>query len=102
MGDPEVRQAGISVRSEEDVVGLDVAVDQSLTVRVRQGVEDMLQNSGRALRRQRTARVDRLSEGPAANVLHDDKVAAVVLAHVVDGYDTGMHQAGDNLRLTLE
>jgi hypothetical protein len=46
--------------------------------------------------------VDELFEGEAFEVLHDDKVGAVVVTDVVDDDDIGMAELGSRAGLSLE
>ena len=80
--------------AEEEVAGLDVAVDEACGVRVLEAGADLHSevddaSPGRAAPRP----VELVRERAAVHVLHDDVRVAVVLARVVDLDDVGVGEA---------
>jgi hypothetical protein len=100
-GDPEVGDLHGAVVGEQDVAGLDVAVDQAPVVGVGQGRADV----GRRppARGPRSARRPRSPAAASAlDQLHDDVGLALVGAGVVDGDEVGVVEPGDVAGLVLE
>src|SRR5262249_46327127 len=89
LGDAEVTEVSLAVGVEEDVVGLDVAVDVVLAVNDVERVGDGLQPTGQGLRGNRgpaavgsgTATRPEAAPGQA---LHDGERDAVLFADVLD------------------
>lgn len=101
--DPEVAHLHLTGRREEDILGLDVAVDDATRVRVVQGQEDLPDDRRTHGERQRGLASDEAFERLALDVFHDDIVDAVVVApNVVHGDRVGVAQAGGQPRLALE
>ena len=107
-GDPEVgqfdRHLAAADRAAEDhqVARLDVAVDDPAAVRVVEPGAGLRPRLGRGLGADRPLPLQDLGPGAALDVLHDDEVAAVVDAGVVDLDDVGVDQFGDRQRLAPE
>ena len=101
VGDLEARLA-VAVLREDDVVGLDVAVDDPAAVREAQRAQDLAGDLDRGRDRQRPFADDPVLEAPALEVLHRDVVGALGLAAVVDRDDVRVRQAGGVLGLTPE
>jgi hypothetical protein len=97
--DPEVRHLQAAVGVDENVVRLDVAVDDALSVREADGAEDLAGVGDRALDGQRATREDQLLERPPLDVLHRDVVGAFGFAAVVDRDDVRVRERGGVLRL---
>ena len=95
QGQPEIRHERLAAAVEQDVAGLDVPMDQSLAV----GVVQRLGHRRHQFRRFRhggPVRLDALGQGAAVDVLRDDEAGAVLgAAHVVDGNDVRVIEAGD-------
>ena len=77
-GHVEVAEAGPVVLVEQHVVGLDVAVQQLVRVRVRQGGPERAHDREDAVGRE-LAPAHRLRERPARHQLHREEVPALVL-----------------------
>ena len=101
-GDAEVGDLEVAVLGHEHVLRLDVAVDDVAAVGGAEGGEDLLGGVDRLQRRERRAAPDDLLQVRARQVLHDDVVAAVRLAAVVDGDDVRVVQPGRRRGLAPE
>ena len=92
--------APFSAVIDDDVVGLEVAVDDALAVRGREGARDgqeRLHGDGRG---EALLAAEDGAERLAVEQLHDDEgVALIGLAEVEDAHDRGVHQAGGGARL---
>ena len=100
--DPEVGHLHDALRVDDDVVRLDVAVDDAVSVRVAQRSEDLARVGDRDRDRAEAARADELLQRPSLDVLHDDEVRAVGLAAVEDRDDVRVREAGGVRRLAAE
>ena len=87
----EVENLGVAAVGDENVRGLDVAMDDSLAVRGIEGVGHFDRQGEQALELHRPA-LDQVLQGLAAEALHHDEEMAIVLADFVDGADVGMVQ----------
>lgn len=101
FGETEVEDFGAALAGNENVGGLDVAMDDALGVSGLQGVgdggcdfEDGLKIHG--------ARGDGVFEGKAIEEFHGDEGFAVFLADVIDGADVGVIESGGGLGFALE
>ena len=93
-GQPEVADAQPALVVEEEVGGLDVAVDEPPPVGVVEApgrLQPDQQGLGRA---QPPAPVEHRAQAAAAQVLADQVRALVLLAPVVDGHDVGVVEGG--------
>ena len=99
----EVGELGLARRRQQDVGGLDVAVDQPRGVR-RPEPEDDLADQGRGADRLEGPLADqRLLEAHAAgDVLHLDVVVTPVVPQVMDGHHVRMDQVGHGAGLGPE
>ena len=88
------------VLRDEDVLGLDVAVDDPLLVRRGEAVRDLDGVVDGLLRRQ--GRAELLAERFALQKLRDDERAALVRADVVDDEDVGVIELGGGASFLLE
>ena len=95
QGQAEIRHERFAAVVEQDVAGLDVPVDQPLAV----GVVQRLGHRRCEFRRFRhggPVRLDALGQGAAVDELRDDEAGVILgAAHVVDGNDVRVVQAGD-------
>ena len=89
----EVENLGVSALGDENVGGLDVAMDDAFAVRGVERVGDFDGQAEQDVHFQRTAG-DAVLEGHAIQILHGDEGLAVLLADVVDGADVGMIERG--------
>jgi hypothetical protein len=106
FGMRELRQAEVEdldppLGGDEQVLGLEVAVDDPLLVRCGQAVRHLDRVVDRLADRQR-ARAKAIAERFALEQLRDDEGGAVVGADVVNGQDVGMVEARGGARLLLE
>src|SRR5205823_10465978 len=76
LRDAEIQHADAAL-VEHDVRGLEVSVDYAERVRFGEHVADFRGDSDGALRRERAFARERLGEGRAFDVLHDDEGATV-------------------------
>ena len=101
-GDAEVHHLDVAVGLHHDVLRLDVAVDDVVTVRHGERLRDLGADLGDLLAVERAMLADAALEVGAAQVLHDDVVGVGVLAPVVDAHDVGALQRRGGLGLLLE
>ena len=101
-GDPEVGDLGRALLVDQDVLGLDVAVDDVARVRGAERARDLDRVGHRLGDRQAAAAADALLERLALDVLEDDVGAAVVLARVDHADDVRVRELGDRARLAAE
>jgi hypothetical protein len=106
FGNAEVGQQDATVRSDQDVAGLDVAVNQPGAVRGVERRGDARTDVNGEICAETVLLVEQLSKALAVDELHDDgestAVAVGVFDRVIDGHDVGMTQLGDRDRLTAE
>ena len=102
LGDAEVGEQHPAVGGDEDVAGLDVAVDEAGVVGGVEGRRDARADVDRQLGAEPGLHVEQLAQALAVDELHDDGLAALVLEHVVDGDDVRVGQAGDGDGLAAE
>ena len=104
LRDAEVRQlgeVGSPAGHEEDVLGLEVAVDHPELVRATEGRRDLQGDSERALQIESTGGERRL-QGLALDVLHHEEDQPAVFAEVGDLDDVRVVDAVDRARLAQE
>ncbi len=97
----EVENLGVSTLGDENVCGLDVAVENALGVRRIQPVGHFDGQRQQGLQLQRTAH-DRVLQRHAVQEFHGDESLAVLLINFVDGADVGMVERRCRLRLPLK
>jgi hypothetical protein len=102
LRDAEISHLDGAVLQQHDVLGLDVAVDYAPLMGVGQGLGDLRGKMQRLLPAQRALLLHVLLEGDAVHQLHHDVFHAVAVPHVVYGYDVGVGEHGNGLRLGLE
>ena len=101
--DPEVADREAAVVVEQQVAGLDVAVDDVVAVRAVERDRGLAQPAQRDRAREPAALAQPVGDGPAGEVLHDHEGAVVVLADVVDGDDVAaVAELGGGARLAEE
>ena len=101
-GQAEVGDAQPAVVAEQEVGGLDVAVDEAAAVGVVEGPGGLEADEQGLRRREPDALVEHGAQAAAAEVLGDDVGRAVVVAPVVDGDDVRVVQGRGRLRLGPE
>ena len=101
-GDPEVDDLHRAVGADQDVAGLDVAVDQAAGMGGGQCPRHPGPDPGNLAGRERAAPAQDRGEVLAVDQLHDDVRAARVLAVVVDRDDIRVAQRGRRLGLLPE
>ena len=97
----EVENLGGPSPGDEDVGGLDVAMDDAFGMRRIEGVRDLDPEANDLFDIDRPLG-DAVLECRAFEILHDDAGAAVLLADVMNGADVRMVQRGSRARLSLE
>ncbi len=101
LRETEVHHLHLAALGDEDVAGLDVAVEDALAVRGVERVRDVDRDVDDPIDRQRAGAED-LVQGGAVDQLHHDEAAAVMLADVVERADVGVVQRRGGARLALE
>src|SRR5581483_5427917 len=102
VGDPEARLLAERAALEDQVRGLDVAVDDLPGVRVAEAFEELRRDPDRAPRREGPSLVEDLPQVLALGELHDDEVEAALVVEVVDLDDRRVVEAPRRARLALE
>ena len=100
----EVGDLDSTVVGEQDVLGLDVAVNEPSGVRRGQRDQHRLHQLERLVRRQRPALAQQVAQVAATDVLHDEvgEPGAGVGALVIDGHDLGARKSRRRPRLPGE
>jgi len=101
-GHAEVGHLDAAVRRQEDVPGLDVAVDDTAAVGGVERLGDLSCYLGCSTRQELALGLDDVAQGPPPDQLHHHEVGAVLLAPVVDRHYVGMAQVGDRPGLLAE
>ena len=101
LGQAEVEDLRLAALGDEDVGGLDVAVDDALRVRGVEGVCNLDPEIERDFERERPV-VDAVLQRLAVEELHRDERLALGLADVVDRADVRVVERRGRARLALE
>ena len=101
-GQPEVGDLDRAVVVDDDVLGLDVAVDQALGVRLGERLEHRVEHVEGRPRREQALLAHDVAQGLPGHVLHREEDVAVVLALVEHGDDVGVGQRRGRARLATE
>jgi hypothetical protein len=99
--DAEVGYARMTAR-EHDVLGLDVAVDDVVAVRVRERIGDLARDLERVIDRQLLLACEPVSQRTALDVRHDVVEEAVRFARIVERQDVRVIETGRDLDLAQE
>jgi hypothetical protein len=102
LGDAEVGEEGVAVLVEQDVGGLDIAVDDALLVGGIQGGGDLVEQEGDLLRGPGFPALQGLCQGAAFHQAHDQVSTLGVAPVVVERHDVQVLQLGDQLCFTFE
>ena len=87
---------------DEDVVGLDVAMDDPVRVREGERVGHLAQHAAHEGYRRTRLAAQALRQALAVDEAHDEEHQPVALVHRVDGDDVGMAELGRRLRFAQE
>ena len=90
------------VPGEQNIGGLDVAMNHALAVRVSQGFGNLLADLADALQRGALAPFDGIGERSSRHEFHHQKRHALVLADIEDGDNSGVRQSAGGARLAEE
>ena len=101
LGDPEVRQEGLARLAEEDVLGLEVAVEDLGGVDLDQGLGDRGQEARGLVSLQRARAPETFLEG-AGREVHDQVGSSLVDTALVDLEHVGVLDPRRSLALELE
>ena len=101
-GDAEVEHLGGTIVGHLDVVGLEIAMNNSPGVRRLDGAGDLAAESNRLLDRKRPLGGDALPERPTRHVLEHQVQGALVLQEVVDLGYVRVVELGDDPGLALQ
>ena len=91
----------MSALGDENVGGLDVAMDDVFAVRGVEGVGDFDGEAEQDVHFEGTSG-DAVLQGQAVEVLHGDEGLSIFFADVVDGADVGMIQSGSSFGFATE
>ena len=101
-GQAEVGDLDRAVVVDDDVLGLDVAVDQALGVGLGERLQHRLEHVERGPGREQALLAQDVAQGLAGHVLHRQEDAAVVLALVEHGHHVGVRQRRARAGLAAE
>ena len=101
LGQAKIQNFGVSALGDEDVGGLDVAMDNSLGVGGVESVGDFDADVQENLNIKRAAH-HQVLEGLAVEKLHGDESFAGFVPDVVDRADTGVIEGGGGLCFALK
>ena len=101
FGQAEIENFCLIARSDEEIGGLDVAMDDAFGMSGIESVGNLDGKRKRFVKRKRTAG-DGVFESAAIEKLHDDEGMCVVFADFVDGANVGVIQGRGGLRFALK
>ncbi len=102
LGQPEIQDLGVAARRDEDVGGLDVAVDNPDGVCGIKGVGDFDAERQQGLHVETAITGNSLLQRGALQILHGDEGAAVLFSDVMNRADVGMIQGRGGPGLALK
>ena len=101
LGKPEVDDLHVIAVAHHDVLGLEIAMHDARSVRLRKTLGDLVGDVGEPSRRQ-PAVGQQIAQGLALHPFHGDERHAGLMANVMDGQDVRMVQGGSRLGFLLE
>ena len=101
-GDPEIGDQGATIAGQQDVLGLDVAVDDAMLVGVLEGQRRLPRDAQRILHRKLFLSGEPVAEALALDIRHRKPQLTRRFPRVVNREDVGMLQPGDQPDLALE
>ena len=102
LGDPEVGDDRVALFVDQDVAGLDVAMDHPRAMSVGERGAHLVQDRPDDRQRQPARALHHVLERAPLHVPHHEEVEAFRLPHRVDRHDVRMMQLGDGDGLVLE
>src|SRR5665213_1852294 len=102
LGDAEVGDLYLAIARDQNVARLDVAVNDTVAMRVTEGRRDLRYQSRRMRRRERSPAAQHVGERRAVHQFHDNEVRAVVFAPVKDRHDVRMREVRRRLGFATE
>ena len=100
--DPEIGDFDLEIRGDQDVGGLDVAMDDAVPVHVLQGAADLEDHLDHFIGRQKVLRRRVVCERLPADVLHHDVAQRLLDRHVEQLDDVGVAELADQRGLVQE
>src|SRR2546421_999790 len=94
-GQTEVAQQDLVVAPQQEVLGLDVAMNQALCMGILQGSGDLLDIGDNAHEWQRGARRMVLAQRAPGGIVHNEKRQVLLHVKIEDAHDMGMHEASN-------
>jgi len=101
FGNVEVGDIGVVVFVEEDIAGLEVAVDDAFAVGIIQRVGETQEDVGDLIQLE-AVKLNTLSEGAALRVAHNIEHLIVIEANIMHRHDGGMFELGNDLGFAFE
>ena len=101
-GDSEIRHQRVLVLIEQNVVRLDVAMDEPVSMRVVERARNLRGDRRRSLGRERAAIVDSVGERPASEIRHHEKHLVADDSKIGDRADVRMDELRGGLCLSPE
>ena len=101
-GDAEIGHLHLTIRQQDDVAGLDVAMHHPGGVSMAERLQHLDDHRHGVGGRQRLAVLEIIAQFPSLHVLHDDIGRALLLAVLEHRDDVGMQAAASSLHLAAE
>jgi hypothetical protein len=101
LRETEVENFRVATLRDEDIGGLDVAVNDPFRVRCVESIRHFYRDLKQAIHFHRLAR-DQVLQCCAIEILHDDECLPVLLADIVNRADVGMIQCGSGFGFTTK